>query len=60
MKPNWEQIAIARGLNMPPEEIARIVPLMNALEAGFRPLLERLRYDMEPSTILSLQALTGR
>ena len=46
---DWKQIASAGGLNIPAEDVARISPALDALEAGFRPLAGAIPEDVEPA-----------
>lgn len=41
---DWNAIAEARKLNIPPNDMAKLVPVMDALEEAFRPLTEELSY----------------
>jgi hypothetical protein len=41
---DWKAIAEARGLDIPPEQIAKIAPTLDALEEAFQPLLAQLSY----------------
>jgi hypothetical protein len=54
---DWKTVARARGLNIPDETLDGIAPSLDALEAAFRPLVSRLRYDVEPATILAEAAV---
>jgi hypothetical protein len=42
--PDWNAIADARKLNIPPEDMAKVAPVLDALEEAFRPLLKDLSY----------------
>jgi hypothetical protein len=44
---DWKSIAEARGLGIPAEEVAKLVPVMEALEQSFRPLLGALPHDAD-------------
>jgi hypothetical protein len=44
---DWKAIAEARGLGIPAAEVAKLVPVMEALERSFRPLLEALPHDAD-------------
>jgi hypothetical protein len=46
---DWTLIAKASGLNIPAQELSRLVPTLNALEDAFRPLVPALTPDMEPA-----------
>ena len=41
---DWNAIAQARKLNVPPENAAIFAPVLEALEEAFRPLLKDLSY----------------
>jgi hypothetical protein len=41
---DWNAIAQARKLDIPPEDIAKLAPVMDTLEEAFRPLLNELSY----------------
>jgi hypothetical protein len=60
MKTDWTQVALARNLNIPADELARIVPSLESLEAAFRPLLAGLDHETESVAILSESAVLGQ
>ena len=41
---DWNAIAEARKLDIPPEDVAKLTPVLAALEEAFRPLLKELSY----------------
>jgi hypothetical protein len=41
---DWNAIAAARKLDVPPEDAAKSAPVLDALEEAFRPLLKELSY----------------
>ena len=41
---DWKAVAVARNLDIPPEDLAKIIPGLDALEEGFLPLLDQLSY----------------
>jgi hypothetical protein len=41
---DWKAIAQARKLDIPPEDVAKVAPTLDALEEAFRPLLKELSY----------------
>lgn len=41
---DWNAIAEARGLDIPREDVAKLAPVLEALEEAFRPLLKDLSY----------------
>lgn len=47
---DWKAIAKASGLELDPAQLDRIAEPLEALEAAFRPLLNRLTPDVEPAT----------
>ena len=57
--PDWQAIAKARKLDIPPEAIERISPALNALDADFARLLPKLSNTVEPAIILSESAVLG-
>jgi len=46
---NWHAIAQGQGLEIPAPDWDRIVPALDALELAFRPLVDRLPPELEPS-----------
>jgi hypothetical protein len=46
---DWTLLAKAGGLEIPPQELDRLVPPLKALEEAFRPLVQGLTPDMEPA-----------
>ncbi len=50
---NWKLIAAASGFDIPEEELNRIVPVLDALEAAFRPLVKKIPVETEPAFVLS-------
>jgi hypothetical protein len=59
MKIDWKRIAQARGLDLPADDIERIVPVLDTLEAAFQPLLAAIPHDLEPAVILSTAAVSA-
>ena len=41
---DWNAVAKARKLDIPPEELAKIIPALDAIEEAFLPLLDQLSY----------------
>jgi hypothetical protein len=39
---DWKEIAAARGLKIPQDQLERMTPTLEALEKAFRPIAERL------------------
>ncbi len=53
---DWNAIAAAAGIDIPPADIARIVKPLEGLEAAFRPLADSLTFADEPATLLDVEA----
>jgi hypothetical protein len=47
---DWETLARARGFEVPPEQLDRVLEPLRALERRFRPLAAGLSFDLEPAT----------
>jgi len=47
---DWEALAKACGLEIPPEQLDRLVEPLRALEKRFRPLASGLLFDVDPAT----------
>ena len=47
---NWEALARARGFEIPPEQLDRVVEPLRALEKRLRPLASSLPFDLDPAT----------
>jgi hypothetical protein len=47
--PDWKTRARAMAPDIPEESIERLTRSLDSLEASFRPQLERLPFEMEPS-----------
>ena len=56
---DWNALAQARKLDIPPEAVAAITPTLDALEEAFRPLLEELGGGYDSALILSEAAVLG-
>ncbi len=52
---DWNSIAKATLPNLPPQDLARLVEPLAALEEIFRPLVRDLSPDLEPATGLHLE-----
>jgi hypothetical protein len=52
---DWKAIAKASGLDVDPAQLNGIAEPLEALEAAFRPLVNRLTPDVEPATELRLE-----
>ena len=46
---NWKEVAQARDLGIPPQELDRVVAPLETLEHAFRPLVRALSPEMEPA-----------
>jgi hypothetical protein len=57
--PDWRAIAQARRYPLTDAELDRIVPVLDALEAAFRPLANALPHETEPFLIPSEAAMSG-
>ena len=45
---DWKLVAQAYDLGIPNEELERITPPLDTLEAAFRPLVRTIPLDIEP------------
>jgi len=50
---DWKALAAARCPDIPADAVARITPGLEALEAAFRPLTERLTAEDESAVVLA-------
>jgi hypothetical protein len=48
---DWKAIALARGLQMPDDQLERLCATLAALEAAFQPLKERIPHHTEPAVL---------
>ncbi len=48
---DWKLIVKAHGLDISEQELERIQPALDALEAAFRPLTKRIPLELEPALI---------
>lgn len=48
---DWILLAAARRLGIPDEELERGGPVMEALEASFRPLARSIPLEVEPAVL---------
>jgi hypothetical protein len=46
---DWEALAKARGLEMSPDELNRVIEPLRALELRFRPLVRQLASNLDPA-----------
>lgn len=56
---DWKQLARARGLDLTDDDIGRIAGSLDALEASWRSLLDKLPYDAEPAVIMQCLPAAG-
>jgi len=47
---DWEALAKARGLELSPDELDRVIEPLRALEGRFRPLANGLSSNLDPAT----------
>jgi hypothetical protein len=59
LKRDWKKIARTSGLSIPDSALERIAQSLEALEAGFRPLLRALPPETEPAIAFSVTAEDG-
>jgi hypothetical protein len=52
---DWNLIIQAQGYDVSPEEMARIKPILDALEKAFRPLTRTIPFDVEPALIFQCE-----
>jgi hypothetical protein len=50
---DWKLIAAASRWNIPEADLERIAPVLDALEASFRPLVRSIPPDIEPAPTFS-------
>ena len=48
---NWPAIARAMNLDIPDEQLSRLGPSLDGLEAAFAPLLKRISPAVDPASI---------
>ena len=51
---NWKALAENAGLDLSAEELERVARALTGLEQTFRPLVDDLSPEIEPSTIFQL------
>lgn len=54
MKKDWKQTAQAWNLPIPTEDLEKIIPSLDGLEVGFRPLANSLDASTESAMIYKL------
>ena len=52
---NWKQIASAANLDIPAEQMDRIAPVLDGLEAAFGALARDIPPDLDPAVTLHLE-----
>lgn len=55
----WTALAQARALDIPAAAVEAIAPSLTGLEEGFRPLVAKLAFTIEPAITLSEAAVLG-
>ena len=53
--PNWKLLAQARGIDLPAEDLERLIPVLDSLDAAFAPLRELAPHESEPVTSYRLE-----
>jgi hypothetical protein len=53
--PDWTQLAHARSLDIPTEQLERIAPPLNGLETAFRPLPAALPFAAYPADAFAVE-----
>lgn len=48
---NWKLIAAASGFGIPEADLERMAPVLDALEAAFRPLVKEIPTETEPAIV---------
>jgi hypothetical protein len=49
---NWKLIAAANRFDIPEDELNAILPVLDAIEAAFRPLVKKIPVETEPAFVL--------
>lgn len=50
---DWAALARATAPDLPDEQVARIAPVLDALEAQFRPVADGLPFAAEPAIVFA-------
>jgi hypothetical protein len=58
-KTDWASLARAREFPMSATEMERLVPILDAVENAFRPLVATIPHTTEPAITLSEQAVVA-
>jgi hypothetical protein len=51
---DWKSIAAGLDLDIPESDLEKIVPVLDTLEAAFRPLVREIPLETEPAVIFHL------
>ena len=54
---DWQNMALARGLDLSSEELAKLATAMQALEPAYQGIAAGLTHDVEPATTIQDEAL---
>ena len=55
--PNWKLLAQARGIDLPADDLDRLVPALDSLDAAFALLRQLAPHESEPVTIYRLERM---
>ena len=58
-KIDWRSIAKAQEFPLSPAEMEKLVPILDAVENAFRPLVATIAHSTEPAITLSEQAVVA-
>lgn len=56
---DWHAISEGANLQIPPEAVERIAPILDSLLESFHPLLSKVPFTIDPAVILSEKAVSG-
>ena len=51
---DWKKVAAGLAPEIPEADLARLIPLLDALEGVFRPLIHRAPHETEPAYIVPM------
>jgi hypothetical protein len=51
---DWKLVAAGLDLGIPAGDIDKIAPVLDALQASFRPLVEAIPFETEPAVVFPL------
>lgn len=54
---DWKKIASGSHPAIPADQLEKIVPVLEQLEASFRPMIRTIRHEVEPAITLSEKAV---